>query len=286
VGVLNPSGPNAARQAGLIAQNVLAEPIKAAIGDRPVGIFSTELSYAPINNLKYSPLPVFQNYAAYTSYLDNLNAEYLNGDKAPPVLLTNFLTTDGRHCLIDVPATWLAMYRWYESSLWANGLLLLERRTTPRFTALDPIGAGTYGKSEIIRIPDSSDPVVVKISLDLGLEGILLKTLYRINPVEMVLTSETGRPYTFRIMPDTLRNGVLLNYLPIHLHDLDALLNNNTAYRKFLSFELKGKGLKRYKDSIAVQFLKIPGASVKHETPAASAIGHQLLLHMCADAGI
>jgi hypothetical protein len=246
-----------------LEKDKLPEDILTEIGRDKVGIFPWEISYVAANNLDYSPLPVIQSYCAFTSCLDNLNAGFLSGSKGPPYLLMGFEDIDGRHCLIDVPSTWLSIYKWYEPCLTSESVLLLKKREVPLFERLEPAGAVEYRKTESVRFPESEGPLLVKISVDLTLTGKLVKTLYKILPVEMALTDDAGRVSIFRVMPDTLRNGIFLNYLPLDLHETGLLLNG-TAARKFCCFELLGEGLKMYRDKISVQFVKVPGIIINH----------------------
>jgi hypothetical protein len=246
-----------------LEKDILPEDILAEIGRSKVGIFPFEISYVAANNLDYSPLPVIQSYCALTSYLDNLSADFLSGMKAPPYLLMGFEGIDGRHCLIDVPSTWLSIYKWYEPCRMTESVLLLRKKEAPRFERLEPAGAAEYRKTESVRLPEYAEPLLVKIFLDLTLTGHMAKTFYKILPVKMALTDDAGRTSVFRVMPDTLKNGIFLNYLPMDLHETGLLLNG-TAARKICSFELLGEGLKMYRDKMPVQFVKITGVIINH----------------------
>ncbi|MFZ0926997.1 MAG: hypothetical protein WAN11_00240 [Syntrophobacteraceae bacterium] len=246
-----------------LEQDKLPVDFLAEIGHSKVGIFPSEISYVAANNLDYSPFPVIQSYCALTSRLDKLNADFLNGVKAPPYLLIGFSDIDGRHCLIDVPSTWLSIYKWYEPCLTSESALLLRKRDVPRFQRLEAARSAEYRKTESVRLPEYSGPLLVKISVDLTLTGKLVETLYRILPVEMALIDDAGRVSIFRVVPDTLRNGIFLNYLPLDLHETGLLLNG-TAARKICSFELMGEGLRMYRDKISVQFVKVPGLTINH----------------------
>lgn len=243
--------------------DLLPGSMLAEIGGSRVGIFPWEICYAAANDLNYSPLPVFQTYSAYTSYLDYLDADFLNGNSAPPYLLAAFQALDGRHCLVDVPATWLSIYKWYEPKLLTDSVLLLKRRSVPRFETLKPVGSAVYGKAAVVGLPQYAGPLLVKISLNLSLTGKIVKTLYHIAPVEMALTDCAGGVSVFRVVPETLKDGLFLNYLPMSLNELDMLMNGKAA-RKFCSFQLFGPGLTMYRDQMSVQFIEIPAVAVDH----------------------
>jgi hypothetical protein len=247
-----------------LENDILPENILARIGSSKVGIFPLEISYVAANNLNYSPLPVFQAYSAYTSYLDNLDAEFLNGTKAPPYLLMGISHFNYRHWLIDVPATWLSIYKWYEPCVSSESVLLLRRRESPRFETLEPVGTAEYRRTEDVQLPEGTGPLLVKISLDLSLTGKLVKTFYRISPVKIALVDDAGREIEYRVVPDTLKNGIFLNYLPLDL-DQAGLLLTGTAATKICSFGLFGEGLKMYQDKMSVQFIKIPEVEISHK---------------------
>jgi hypothetical protein len=244
-----------------LEKEVLPQDIRTEIGGNKVGIFPSEISYVAANNLDYSPLPVLESYCAHNTYLDSICADFLDGRKAPPYLLMGFYGVDGRHCLIDVPFTWLSIYKWYAPCLSAGPVLLLKKNEAPRFETLEPAGAAELRKTERVALAEYGGPLLVKITLDLTPTGNLVKVLYKILPVEMALTDDTGQVRIFRVVPDTLKDGVLLNYLPLDLNETGLLLNG-VAVRRICSFELLGEGLKMYRDKMSVEFIKIPGIQI------------------------
>jgi hypothetical protein len=61
--------------------------ILAVVGDKPVAIEPWEIVVAWAYNLNWQPLPVFQNFTAYTARLDRLNAAAIEDTDGPQVLL-------------------------------------------------------------------------------------------------------------------------------------------------------------------------------------------------------
>lgn len=245
----------------LLKMDTLPETILANIAGNKVSIFPSEISYVAANNLNYSPLPVLPPYAANSCYLDKIDSDFLNGAKAPLYLLAGFESIDGRHCLVDDPSTWLSIYNWYEPCLSSESVLLLRRKQTPRFQNLAPVASAEFHKTETLRLPECSEPLLVKISLDLSLYGQMAKTFYKILPVKMAVTDDAGRVTVLRVVPDTLKNGILMNYLPQDLRELDLLLAGKAA-RKICSVEFLGKGLEMYRDKVSVEFIRIPGITI------------------------
>jgi hypothetical protein len=261
--VFDHSGPKTAGPAGgdLLAEEKLSQDILEKIGRSGVGVFPWEVTYVAANNLIYNPLPVFQAYSAYTAYLDNWNGAHLNGGEAPPWLLMDFADIDDRHCLVDVPATWLSMYRWYEPFQRVGAMLVLKRAESPRFDRLDPAGREGHRITDEIQLPESDEPLLVRVPMDLTFWGKLVKLFYKIRRINMVLTDDAGGAYIYRIVPDTLRNGVFANYLPMNMDELEMLYRSRSP-RRIVSLLLFGDDLKLYRKKISVEFLKIPGIRI------------------------
>ena len=73
--------------AAMEAEYGLAPEGVAAVGDHTVAIEPWEIGAAWAYELDWDPLPVFQNYSAYTPQLDRLNAEAVEDPDGPERLL-------------------------------------------------------------------------------------------------------------------------------------------------------------------------------------------------------
>ena len=77
----------AAGRAGMTATYSLEPQALAALGDRTVAIEPWEVGVAWAYELPWSPLPVFQDYSAYTPALDRLNAAAAESPSGPERIL-------------------------------------------------------------------------------------------------------------------------------------------------------------------------------------------------------
>jgi hypothetical protein len=93
----------------------LQPPLGAALTGHSVHVVPWEIGVAWALRLKWSPLPVFQDYSAYTSYLDGKNTDRLTSDAGPErVLQAHNLAPDERYQSWDPPAqnvTLMCRYR-------------------------------------------------------------------------------------------------------------------------------------------------------------------------------
>lgn len=231
------------------------------IGQEKLGIFPWETAYAPANNLNYQPFPIIQAYSAYTAYLDSENARFLSSPAtAPEFILMEWVAIDYRHALLDVPDMWRELYRWYDVKLARQKpfpLTLLKRRDQSRFQDMQPFASQTYTIGDFIEIPASDHPIIMKVHMQLTIMGKLMKLLFRVPEVTMELVG-TGGTRAYRVIPETLRNPVFINALPINLHDL-ALLTNQAQWRsRIYGFSISGEGRAFYVEKLQVEFFQIP----------------------------
>ncbi len=242
----------------------LPDELLHKIGGRSIGIFPWEAAYAAANKLDYAPFPVFQTYSAYTPYLDSLNAHYINDSRrAPHFILTEWKAIDGRHPLVDVPAMWLSMYRWYDVQDGREGLLLFRRRERARFQQLSFIEAKEFSRGDTIPIPSSGNPIVVKIFLRHTVRGNLRKVLYKVPEVTIELFSGSQLQSAFRVIPDTLQDGIWINHLPLGLGEMRSLMEKGFIRRKIDKIKFSGDGLTYYQDRIRVEYYIIPEIAIE-----------------------
>jgi hypothetical protein len=240
----------------------LPQELLRKIGNQRVGIFPWEIAYVAANNLNYAPFPIFQAFSAYTSSLDLKNANYLEDPlKAPGFILMSWDTVDERHPLIDVPAMWISLYKWYDVGEANESILLLKRRPNPRFSKLKFISKEECSLIDIIKVPSSQHPIVARISLDLNLLGKLSKIFFRIPEVYIAGMTDLGG-IAFRVVPDVLRNGVLINYIPTNLKESETLIKLGIVKDKVSNFKIYGDGIKYFGEKILVEFYEIPEVNI------------------------
>lgn len=242
----------------------LPPSVRERIGRAAVGIFPWEVSYVAANPLTFRPFFVFQTYNAYTSYLDLKNAGQLEDPRlAPRYILMEWASVDGRHPLLDVPAMWLSLYRWYDADDRSGGLLLLRRRSTPRVTTPAPLRAVEFRIGEAVEVPLSPDLVVAKIFLRLNLWGRAYGLALRIPEVRISFSTSSGVSPSYRIVAATLVNGVPVSVVPLSLLDLDNLLRNGVAGETVLTFRIHGPGARYYGPTARVEYQTLTGSRVR-----------------------
>ena len=220
--------------AALFPDGARLEPeLVQLIGDSPVASLSHNFANLAAARLRISLYPVMQRYAAYTPFLDELNAAWIR-DQGPRFLVFNGISIDGRDPWAETPAMFLEVYRWYDSRLLGPRNLLLERRGSPRFSTLETVGQFQIPFSGEFSLPASRRPVLFKMRCPYSSKGQLLKTLFRLPPVLMAVRSVGGSVRTRRVIPDLLVSPVMGSHLPNDLAQFQELFLPGSAKGRFV----------------------------------------------------
>jgi hypothetical protein len=252
-----------------LAGDVLPAPLLAAIGREPVTVFPWELAYGAANAIDLRPMPALQGHNASTAYLDRWNASFFEDEaRAPRFVIFEWQSIDYRHPLVDVPATTLSLWRWYDFAGEWNGKLLLRRRQAARFTALKPTGTAEFQiRDGYLEVPRADHPVLARLRMKLSLAGAGWKFLYKIPEVLLVGFCESGRFGAMRIVPDVLGNLLPLSALPFDRHGLRSLLSEGVVQDPLRGILIGGTGARHYSDSIEVEFFELPDVKLGRAAP-------------------
>ncbi len=127
-------------RAALVAQYVIPDSVRKAVGSNTVAVEPFEIAAAWALGARWRPAPVMQPYAAYTEDLDALNAEAFSGEAAPQrILVQNGAKgIDGRFVDADSPAYNVALVCNYRMVV-NEGYWRVYARARPRCGELRPL---------------------------------------------------------------------------------------------------------------------------------------------------
>jgi hypothetical protein len=257
-------GLDAQGQSNLKADLLPAEWTKLIVDhDSTVGTFPWEVSYCAANNLRWDPLPALQAYNAHKVALDDWCANHYSGSQAPEFLLINFNDIDGRNLVLSTPATWRMILHNYALIKDDAGkdVQLFKRREPALPSKLNTIGHETVSLSEWISVPPSDKMLYAFLEMRLRPLGWTSKTFYHIPPVTVSVMYASGSYAGYRLIPDTARNGLLLNYLPTDIESLDRLFAN-TATDRVERFRISGPGASYYQRNFELTWKEEPNPAV------------------------
>ena len=194
-----------------VQQAEAMEPqILAALRGRTVHVAPDEVAAAWAYGLKWRPLPLFQAYEAYTSKLDQLNADRLAGKDAPErILLRNQLAADGRNSAWESPAAVREMLcRYVPVARQARRWIVLARGRT-RCGAPRLIGSAQTGWDGAVRVPQPQQGGMVYMRISgaqvSGFER-LRTTFFKARQRLIVLDGSK----VYRLVPGTAGDGLVL----------------------------------------------------------------------------
>lgn len=245
----------------------LDESFHNIIGNDSVDAIPYNIEQVQANGWKWQPAPIFQMYVAETPTLDRMNAAHYGSDKAAKFLLLNWFAVDGRHPLADAPASWRALLNWYNLRYRASEVALLERRSEPRFRQLQHLGSTTARWDEQVLIPQDDELLVMSVQADKSLYGDLRNLLYRLEPVTMEVTYQSGLNQTWRVVRANLADGIIINDLPRNLTEMEHLFSSRTNPDHVISARFHAEGRQEYTPLLRINWYRLPLRSGQARNP-------------------
>ncbi|WP_165219502.1 hypothetical protein [Aquisphaera insulae] len=209
----------------------LPERVRARIGREPVDVFPCDISVVWANHLNWRPRPVFQSYAAYTPLLDERNAElYRDPGRAPRFILYSHYAIDQEVPSLVDSRTWIEIYRWYDFVDEAGEYLLLQRRSTPRWTGGSRLASATHSMKKRLEIPAVPNGLsFLKADIELTVWGRLMAFLYRVEPPRARLEFGDGSKAIVRTVWRNADGGFLISHVPRHLASVRTLFETGAG---------------------------------------------------------
>ncbi len=230
--------------------------------DVPLVVLPWEIAHCPASGQAWRPLPTLQMYAAYTPWLDQRTADFFSTDRSSPEsVLVDWDAIDGRNPLQEAPRAWLALLAHYEVVVAEQGHLLLRRRAVAESDASHRLVSSTLHRDLWVEVPMSTHLLVADIPLRLSWKGRFRRALFQIPPVYLEASYSNGYTDTLRLVTANAGGGIIVNYLPRYLPDLQHLFEG-TSVPRILRLRLTGPGLRFFDDSVAVEWREIPGIPV------------------------
>jgi hypothetical protein len=223
----------------------------AATGGK-VDILPYESSICAANNLPC--VPTEPAYVLSSPNLDVWNAARYSGENAPANLIVEFPEMDGRNPVQSIPRTWSTILDNYEVAPVASygQRLLLQRRAAAGSSEREPIADGTLHSGDVIDVPDPGSLVFARFDLKLKPENMLLKTAFRVPPVELETRYASGKVRYFRLLPGPASDGVPIGVLPRSVSELGDLLSG-VVRDPVTSLQIMGEGASYFEDDIPYQ---------------------------------
>lgn len=207
-----------AGRSGLQATYNLDPPTQAALQGRTVAIEPWEAGVAWAYGYEWDPLPVFQNYSAYTARLDRLNAEAVESPEGPERILREeplavfpeFETedVDNRFVGWDPPEQARAVLCNF-IPLHGDDRWQVLGRVPDRCSEPQPAGSVEAGEGETVRVPAPREGEAIFVRVHgAGVAGLekVAAALFHARVRRLTVNGEES----YRLIPETAGDGLLL----------------------------------------------------------------------------
>ena len=193
----------------------LKSRLRSELGDRPASVEPWETMAAWAYELDWSPVPVFQNYSAYTTELDQLNTEVIESPDGPnrilrhPGLNPDYPTRsiDIRLQAWDPPAQSVATLCNFSPAAASRNWQVLAR-ISDRCGPQVPAGSieSSFGEAVNVPRPGPGEVVLVRIH-GADVDGLERIRSFLFRPKERRIRLGAG---SYRLVPGTAADGLML----------------------------------------------------------------------------
>lgn len=237
---------------------VLPQNWVKVIGDNSIQILPWEISYAAANNLTgWQPNPSLQLYQAGTEYLDGLSAKSFASSNAPEYILTELDAIDGRIMTLDCPSTWITIMDNYYVLLSDKDRLLLKKKPQNSEHNFKYSGSQSCKFNETVVIPDTNEYLYSRVEIKLNLLGKILALLFKVYPAGVEIKFANGLIVKNRIIPNTLKNHALINYIPENINYLSKIIDKRPSNNsKVVSIKFINNSPLLYDNKIKIEWFK------------------------------
>jgi hypothetical protein len=174
-----------------------------------VGPLESSVAFA-YPDLRWRPLPVYQDYAAYTPTLDELNRDFLLSSEGPRFILRRVpAAIDGRNPWFEGPSTIRAMMCRYREIEVADPWQLLER--APDLCADPELVSQVVAHAGVpVEVPPLADGDAMLFVRIRGLEPSMLEAAwsFAFKAPEWYITRDGAEP--FRLVAPTASDGLIM----------------------------------------------------------------------------
>jgi hypothetical protein len=186
-------------------------PILAGKDVGPIDTYSIGQQALIDTDQNYDPRPVFQSYLTFSSALSKLNADFLASARAPQTILFGLEPIDLHYPTQDDALSIPEILTRYDpqDATWVR--MMLSRSPTPRTFSLIPLGETSATIRHWVPVPDSDDPIWVKIHLNLLPWGSLVRDIYKLPVAGLAIKLPTGKELRYSLMRNQADSGFLLS---------------------------------------------------------------------------
>lgn len=233
----------------------LPAEIRGEVSGQTVDILPWDAGYAAANSFEWRPRPVFQSYAVYTMYLDEINMRHYQRANAPRFVVFEPKSLDGYHPFFYEPGTWREIMCRYALQRRLGGIFLLEHASQASCETT-PISAFSSALGMEILLPAEQRGIFAAFEVRPSLLGRAAAVMFRTPPIGLDMRYADGSRFRFRFNAATAGRGLALGYLPLTSDDVELVLRG-MATREVTAISVVTEGSWAYSSKMHVRLFRL-----------------------------
>jgi hypothetical protein len=185
--------------------------VRAEVRQQTIDVLGYEQGIALLNDLNYTPRPVFQGYSAYTPALIKANTEFYSSVHAPDYVLFKYQTIDNRYPALDDAGVLKQLLFNYKPLFDEKNYSLWKRIQS----AKPILSASTLSESLAFdserALPAGEQPLWLQLDIRQSLLGRALNLVYKPPLVTIRVTDGFGQRTSHRLIPSMSLSGFIIN---------------------------------------------------------------------------
>lgn len=174
-------------------------------------VYPTELAALFANGIAWSGRPVPQSYSVYRPQLDKMNADHLNGPKAPQHVFFAVAPIDGRLPSLEDAGSWPLLLADYSIAGETSHFLHMVRSSETGTPVPRPLRTAAARLNESIDVPAADGLIWAQIDMQPTTSGRLILAAFKLPQVTIELTLENGQVIEHRYVPEMGHRGFLIS---------------------------------------------------------------------------
>ena len=213
-----------------------------------------------LNQLAYTPRPVFLAHQSYSPALAELNARFYEGETAPEYVLMRPQTIDSRFLPADDARVLPILLQNYRPVLEENGWWLLQRDGPMERTVFGAVRKPRTTFGSPIKVPTPPDALVAAaIQIEPTVLGRLRAFIYKPPEITLRVDDGIGGPRRFRLLRPAAAGGFLVTPLLRDAEDYRFFAERGaTPLARQIGVEIDPAALPFYKKNFRVIFSTAP----------------------------
>ncbi|HEX9981557.1 MAG TPA: hypothetical protein VGB50_13430 [Flavobacterium sp.] len=228
------------------------------IGNQTVDAYPWNIRMLHENNLNYQPRPIIQAYSSYTRFLEDLNFELYNSEKAPAYVIYEYNTLDNRYPLFDESKVNVALKLNYEVDQLFDyndkKLLLLKKKANFKKIRFEK----TREYALMLNSPLIPKPgVYYEVELYNDLMGKLFSIIRHAPDLTLQIKVKDGQTLDFKTSNKLLQSGLYEDNFIEKTEDFADIVTSGHSHKKAGYYNFKPRNTSFFKEKIRITEYKI-----------------------------